>query len=145
MDFIKKLLSFSKFNTILIIVNQLTKRVIFISAHNTIMSVQSSCILQIWCSFLYYLQQRLRVCIKLFLFFRYCSGYIASLHFRLLPPKVMNKLNVWIKPSNNISVYIVTTNKIISLSSYLSWSLPIIMLQVLLLVFSHSSLIIDII
>jgi len=39
MDFIKKLLSFSRFDTILVIVGQLTKQVIFIPAHNTIMSV----------------------------------------------------------------------------------------------------------
>jgi len=37
MDFIKKLLSSSRFDTILVIVNQLTKQVIFISAHVTIM------------------------------------------------------------------------------------------------------------
>ena len=38
MDFIKKLPSFSEFDTILVIVNQLTKQAIFISAHNTITS-----------------------------------------------------------------------------------------------------------
>jgi len=38
MDFIKKLLSSSGFDTILVIVNWLTKQVIFIPAHNTIMS-----------------------------------------------------------------------------------------------------------
>ena len=38
MDFIKKLPSFSRFNTILVIVNQLTKQAIFIPAHDTIMS-----------------------------------------------------------------------------------------------------------
>ena len=38
MDFIKKLPSFFGFDTILIIVDQLTKQVIFISAHNTIIS-----------------------------------------------------------------------------------------------------------
>ena len=38
MDFIKKLLSFSGFDTILVIVNQLTKQAIFIPAYNTIMS-----------------------------------------------------------------------------------------------------------
>jgi len=38
MDFIKKLLSFSGFDTILVIVDQLTKQVIFIPAHNTITS-----------------------------------------------------------------------------------------------------------
>jgi len=37
MDFIKKLPSFSRFNTILVIVNWLTKQVIFIPAHDTIM------------------------------------------------------------------------------------------------------------
>ena len=38
MDFIKKLLSSSGFDTILVIVNQLTKQAIFIPAHDTIMS-----------------------------------------------------------------------------------------------------------
>jgi len=36
MDFIEKLLLFSKFDTILVIVNWLTKQAIFISAHGTI-------------------------------------------------------------------------------------------------------------
>ena len=39
MDFIKKLLLFSRSDTILVIVNWLTKQVIFILAHNTIISV----------------------------------------------------------------------------------------------------------
>jgi len=38
MDFIKKLLSSSRFDTILVIVNWLTKQAIFISAHDTITS-----------------------------------------------------------------------------------------------------------
>jgi len=38
MDFIKKLLLSSRFDTILVIVNQLTKQAIFIPAHNTIIS-----------------------------------------------------------------------------------------------------------
>ena len=38
MDFIKKLPSFSEFDTILVIVNQLTKQVIVIPAHNTMIS-----------------------------------------------------------------------------------------------------------
>ena len=43
MDFIWKLLSFSRFNTILVIIDQLTKQTIFISAHNTITSVNLAC------------------------------------------------------------------------------------------------------
>ena len=39
MDFIKKLLSFSRFDTILVIVDRLTKQVIFIPAHDTITSM----------------------------------------------------------------------------------------------------------
>ena len=39
MDFIEKLPSFSGFDTILVIVDQLTKQAIFIPAHNTIISV----------------------------------------------------------------------------------------------------------
>ena len=42
MDFIKKLLLSSRFNTIFVIVNWLTKQVIFIPAYNTITSVRSS-------------------------------------------------------------------------------------------------------
>ena len=38
MDFIRKLLLFSKFDTILVIVDQLAKQVIFIFTHNTIIS-----------------------------------------------------------------------------------------------------------
>ena len=38
MDFIKKLLSSSRFDTILVIVDRLTKQVIFIPVHNTITS-----------------------------------------------------------------------------------------------------------
>jgi len=44
MDFIKKLPSSSGFNTILVMVNQLTKQVIFISAHDTIISVDLACL-----------------------------------------------------------------------------------------------------
>jgi len=43
-DFIKKLLSSSGFDTILIIVNQLTKQPIFIPAHDTIMSANLVCL-----------------------------------------------------------------------------------------------------
>ena len=44
MDFIEKLLLSFRFDTILVIVNQLTKQVIFISAYDTIMSVYSPCV-----------------------------------------------------------------------------------------------------
>ena len=44
MDFIKKLPSFSGFDTILVIVDQLTKQVIFIPAHDTIMSADLACL-----------------------------------------------------------------------------------------------------
>jgi len=39
MDFIKKLLLSSRFNTILVIIDQLTKQAIFIPAHDIIISV----------------------------------------------------------------------------------------------------------
>jgi len=39
MDFIEKLPLSSRFDTILVIVNQLTKQAIFISAHDTIISM----------------------------------------------------------------------------------------------------------
>ena len=54
MDFIKKLPLFSKFNTILVIVNKLTKQEIFIFTYNTITSIYPLYILQTWCFFLYY-------------------------------------------------------------------------------------------
>ena len=59
--------------------------------------------------------------------------------------KVMDKPNAQIRLLSNTSMYIVTTSKTTGLNSYLLQSLPTIMLQVLLLVFFHSSLIRDII
>jgi len=44
MDFIEKLLSSSRFDTILVIVDWLTKQVIFIPAYNTIMSADLACL-----------------------------------------------------------------------------------------------------
>ena len=44
MDFIEKLLLSSRFDTILVIVDQLTKQAIFIPAHNTIMFVDLACL-----------------------------------------------------------------------------------------------------
>ena len=44
MDFIEKLPSSSGFDTILVIVNWLTKQVIFISAHDTITSADLACL-----------------------------------------------------------------------------------------------------
>ena len=44
MDFIEKLLLSFRFDTILVIVNQLTKQAIFILAHNTITSVDLACL-----------------------------------------------------------------------------------------------------
>ena len=44
MNFIKKLPSSSRFDTILVIVNQLTKQVIFILTHDTIMSTDLVCL-----------------------------------------------------------------------------------------------------
>ena len=57
----------------------------------------------------------------------------------------MDKLSIQIRYSSNTSIYIVTTNKIIGLNSYLLQSLPTIILQVLLLVFFYSLPIRDII
>ena len=64
---------------------------------------------------------------------------------QIITLKVMDKLNTQIRLSSNTSIYIVTTSKTTGPNSYLLWSLPIIMLQVLLLVFLHSLLIRDII
>ena len=44
MDLIKKLLSSSRFDIVLVIVNWLTKQVIFIPAHNTITSADLACL-----------------------------------------------------------------------------------------------------
>jgi len=44
MDFIEKLLLSSRFDTILVIVNQLTKQAIFIPTHDTIMSTDLACL-----------------------------------------------------------------------------------------------------
>ena len=44
MDFIKKLLSSSGFDTILVIVDRLTKQAIFIPAHDTITSADLACL-----------------------------------------------------------------------------------------------------
>ena len=44
MDFIEKLLSFSGFDTILVMVNQLTKQAIFILAHDIIISTDLACL-----------------------------------------------------------------------------------------------------
>jgi len=44
MDFIEKLPSFSGFNTILVITDQLTKQAIFIPAHDTITSMDLACL-----------------------------------------------------------------------------------------------------
>ena len=44
MDFIKKLPSSSKFDTILVIVNQLTKQAIFTPTYNTITSLNLACL-----------------------------------------------------------------------------------------------------
>jgi len=44
MDFIEKLLSSSGFDTILVIVDQLTKQAIFIPAHDTITSAELACL-----------------------------------------------------------------------------------------------------
>jgi len=44
MDFIKKLLSFSRFDIILVIVDQLTKQDIFIPTHDTITSADLACL-----------------------------------------------------------------------------------------------------
>ena len=49
MDFIEKLLSSSRFDTILVIVNQLTKQAIFILAHDTITSTDLACLFVLHC------------------------------------------------------------------------------------------------
>ena len=55
--------------------------------HELSTSIHPSSVFQTWCSFPYYLQQRLRVCVKLLLIFRHYSQHAASLYFRLLPQR----------------------------------------------------------
>jgi len=109
------------------------------------MFVYSLCILQTQCFFLCYLWQRLGVCVKLFLFFKILIWTYSFTSLQVITLKVMDKLNVQIRPSNNISMYIVIASKTTSLNSYLLQSLLTTMLQVLLPVFLCSLLIRDII
>ena len=53
MDFIKKLLSFSRFDTILVIVDWLTKQAIFIPVHDTITSMNLVCLFVLYMFFKY--------------------------------------------------------------------------------------------
>jgi len=63
MDFIKKLLSFSEFNTVLIIFDQLTKYVIFIPIHNTIIFIKlvQLSILYVFLNMVFYLMLSLTI------------------------------------------------------------------------------------
>ena len=68
-----------------------------------------------------------------------------SLYLTSSIPKVMDKPNIWIRLLSNTSIYIVITSKTTGLNSYLLQSLLTTMLQVLLMMFLHYSLIRDII
>ena len=150
MNFIKKLLLSSKFDTILVIVDQLTKQIIFISAHDTIISVNLACLFVLHMFSKYSVPSHITSNrgLEFVLNSSIPQTLLLTCGFTLLQattPKVIDKPNAQIKLLSNTSVYIVTTSKITSLNSYLSQSLPIIMLQVLLLVFFHSLPIRDII
>ena len=150
MDFIEKLPSSSRFNTILVIVNQLTKQTIFISAYDTIMSTDLACLFVLHVFFKHgissYVTSNRSLEFMSNFFQSLGTAFDIQLHFTSgYHPKVMNKPNAQIRLSNNTSIYIITTSKITSPNFYLSQSLPTIMLQVLLLVFLHSLLIRDII
>jgi len=127
MDFIEKLPSSSEFDTILVIVDWLTKQMIFISAHDTIMSadlahlfvlhvfskhsipshVVSNRGLEFVSNFFYFLGTALDM--QLY----FTSGYHPE----------GDEQNTQIRLSDNTSMYIVTTSKTTGLNSYLSWSL----------------------
>jgi len=127
MDFIEKLPSSSEFDTILVIVDWLTKQMIFISAHDTIMSadlahlfvlhvfskhsipshVISNRGLEFVSNFFYFLGTALDM--QLY----FTSGYHPE----------GDEQNTQIRLSDNTSMYIVTTSKTTGLNSYLSWSL----------------------
>jgi len=64
-------------------------------------------------------------------FFCFLSTALDTYGFTLLQAttlKMMDKLNTQIRLSSNISIYIIITSKTTGLNSYLSWSLPTIML-----------------
>jgi len=63
MDFIEKLLSFFRFDTVLIIVDQLTKYAIFILIHNTITFIElvQLFILYVFLNIVFYLMLSLTV------------------------------------------------------------------------------------
>ena len=145
MDFIEKLLSSSEFDTILVIVDWLTKQAIFISAHDTIMSVDLAHL------FIFHVFLLISPPIKawslcLISSILYVLLWTCSFtSFQATTLKMMDKPNTQIRLLSNTSMYIVTTSKTTGLNSYLLQSLPTIMLQVLLPVFPHSLLIRDII
>ena len=133
MDFIEKLLSFSGFNTILVIVDWFTKQTIFIPAHNTIMSMDLACL------FVLHVFSKHSVPSHIvsnkgseFVSNFFCSLGTALdiwLHFTSdYHPKVIDKPSIQIRHWSNTSVYIVTTSKTTGPNSYLLWILPIIIL-----------------
>ena len=133
MDFIEKLLSFSGFNTILVIVDWFTKQTIFIPAHNTIMSMDLACL------FVLHMFSKHSVPSHIvsnrgleFVSNFFCSLGTALdiwLHFTSdYHPKVIDKPSIQIRHWSNTSVYIVTISKTTSPNSYLLWILPIIIL-----------------
>ena len=150
MNFIKKLLLSSKFDTILVIVDWLTKQIIFISAHDTIISVNLACLFVLYMFSKYSVPSHITSDrgLEFVLNSSIPQTLLLTCGFTLLQAttlKVIDKPNAQIRLLSNTSMYIVTTSKITSLNSYLLRSLPIIMLQVLLLVFFHSLPIRDII
>ena len=81
MDFIEKLPSFSGFDTILVIVDRLSKQAIFISTHHfngTSTSFCYSCLLKAWSSISCYVQSWLWICLSFLLLPRYSPRYEAS-------------------------------------------------------------------
>ena len=91
MDLIKKLLSSSRFDIVLVIVNWLTKQVIFIPAYNTITSADLAClfILHMFSKhnipFHVILDRDLKFVLNFFHSLE--TSHMTSLHFRLPPQR----------------------------------------------------------
>jgi hypothetical protein len=131
MDFIEQLPNSQGFTTILVVVDCFTKKALFIPTHNTITSAQLS---------------------KLFIIHVFSKHGVPShvtsdrgskfvSHFFCSLGKALNmKLHALIKPWNNISKFIVTSNKITGILYYPLQNSVTTTLQVLLQEYHHSLL-----
>ena len=135
-DFIEKLLSFSRFDTILVIVNWLTKQAIFIPVYDTIMFINLAYL------FVLYMFSKHSVSSHVISNkgLEFVSDFFHSDFFHSLSTALNMWLHftsdyhsegdghTWIRLSSNTFVYIVITSNITSPNSYLLQSLSITML-----------------